>query len=200
MDGRQWGIAMEEDNNTAWVTLPDIKTIQTVDITTMEKGRTIQVPCTCYGIGIVDDEIAVSGYGKIYIISKTGEFKTTIHVGGSELHSISVGEDRQIYFAQGNEQNTALKSVGLDGKVVSISAEETGSVVNVFSDKKGNVYFLDHRASNLKLFSLEDKYIKTILTTTDGLGRPYGLAFSRDWSKLFISNFSAGEILAFSCN
>ncbi|XP_052075315.1 tripartite motif-containing protein 45-like [Mytilus californianus] len=77
MDGRQWGIAMDEDKHTAWVTLPDTPCVQTVDIVKMEKGRLIKVPGVCYGIALIDDEIAVGGYGKIYIISKTGDLKKT---------------------------------------------------------------------------------------------------------------------------
>ncbi|CAG2246528.1 unnamed protein product [Mytilus edulis] len=37
MKGRQWGIALEEDSNTAWVTLPDTQHVQTIDIVTMKK-------------------------------------------------------------------------------------------------------------------------------------------------------------------
>ncbi|VDI51471.1 Hypothetical predicted protein, partial [Mytilus galloprovincialis] len=202
MDGRQWGIAVEEDNNTAWVTLPDKQSVQKVDIVAMEKGRLIKLPNQCYGIGIVDDEIAVGGNGKIYIISKTGDLKKTLNVGESDVHSISVGEKHQIYFAQGDLENSTLKSVGLDETVtaVSISSEETCYVIDVLSDRRGNVYFLDHEASNLKLFSFQDKSIKTILTSVDGLQCPYGLAFGKDVSKLFISNHDTGEILVFLCN
>ncbi|CAC5360177.1 unnamed protein product [Mytilus coruscus] len=195
MDGEQWGIAMEEDNNTAWVTLPYEQSVQTVDIVTLKKGRLITVPCICYGIAIIDDQIAVGGDGKIYIISKNGDLKKTLDVGESQVHSLSVGQTHQLYYAKANVPTSELNSIGLDGTVTSISAKDTYMVIDVKSDTIGNVYFLEYQASNLKLFSFEDKSIKTILTTKDGLKTPYGFAFSKDWSKLFVSNYSAGEIL-----
>ncbi|XP_052075575.1 uncharacterized protein LOC127713016 [Mytilus californianus] len=200
MDGKQWGIAMEEDKNTAWVTLPEIQSIQTVNISTIKKGPLIKVPCYCYGIAIIDDQIAVGGNGKIYIISKNGDLKKTLDVGESKVHSLSVGQNHQLYYAQADVQKSKLNCIGLDGTVTSISAKDTYNVIGVKSDRIGNVYFLEYQASNLKLFSFEDKSLKTTLTTKDGLKSPYGLAFSNDRSKLFVSNHSAGEILVFLCN
>ncbi|XP_071178110.1 uncharacterized protein [Mytilus edulis] len=200
MGVRQWGIDLEEDSNTAWVTLPYIQSIQTVDMVTMKKGPLITVPSTCYGIAIVDDQIAVGGCGKIYIISKTGDVKKTLDVENYAVYSLSVGQTHQLYYAQADIGSSSLKSVGLDRKFLPISADDTNYVIAVQSDRIGNAYLLECQASNLKLFSFEDNSLKTILTTKDGLQSPYGFTFSKDFSKLFISNHNAGEILVFSCN
>ncbi|VDI80044.1 Hypothetical predicted protein [Mytilus galloprovincialis] len=199
MDGKQWGIVMEEDNYLAWITLPDIQSVQAVDVVTMKKkGQLIKVPWECYGIAFIDDQIAVGSYGKIYIISKTGEIKKTLDVGGSDVHSISVGQTHQLYFAQGNIGKSTLKSVGLDGLVTSISAENVNNLVGVKRDRIGNAYLLECTA-NFKIYSFEDKSIKTILTKNEGLNNPYGFAFSNDFSKLCISNCNTKEILVFQC-
>ncbi|XP_063397814.1 uncharacterized protein LOC134682169 [Mytilus trossulus] len=200
MDEKQWGIAMEEDNNTAWVTLPDIQSVQTVDIVTLKKGQLIKLPERCHGVALMDDQIAVGGYGKIYMISKTGVLKKTLDVGGSSVDSLLVRQKHHLYFAQANTRKSTLKSVGLDGTVASVSDEHTHGMIDVKGDTIGNVYFLEYQASNLKLLSFEDKSLKTILTTKDGLQSPYGFAFSKDFSKIFISNYSAGELLVFVCN
>ncbi|CAC5361401.1 unnamed protein product [Mytilus coruscus] len=197
MDGKQWGIAMEE--NLAWITLQGINSIQTVDIVTMKKGQPIKLPENCYGIALVVDQIAVGGYGKIYIISKTGDLKKTLDVRESTVHSISVGLKHQLYYAQANRGKSTLKSVGLDGTFTSISAEDTYHVIDVETDRIGNAYLLEFNAAKFKLFSFEDKSIKTMLTTNDGLNKPYGFAFSKDFSKLFISNYNTSEILVFLC-
>ncbi|VDI32893.1 Hypothetical predicted protein [Mytilus galloprovincialis] len=198
MDGKQWGIAMEEEANSAWVTLPYIQSVQAVDVVTMKKkGQLIKVPGRCYGIALIDDQIAVGSYGKIYIISKTGEIKKTLDVGGSEVHSISVGLKHQLYYAQANIEKSTPKSVGLDGTVTSLSAENVTSLISVEHDRIGNAYLLECTIENLKLFSFEDKSIKTILTKKDGLTYPYAFAFSKDSSKLFISNYNTKEILVF---
>ncbi|CAC5411857.1 unnamed protein product [Mytilus coruscus] len=199
MDGKQWGIAIDEDKNTAWVTLPNIQSVQVVDIVTTKKGRLIKIPssdCDVYGIAIIGDEIAVGGYGKIYIISKTGDLMKTLDVRDSnDIYSISVGLKHQLYYAQAETNISSLKSIRLDGTVEPISAEDTVNVIAVQSDKIGNAYFLEYQTANLKLFSFEDKSLKTILTSNDGLHTPYGLAFSKDWSKLFISNHHAAYML-----
>ncbi|CAG2210974.1 unnamed protein product [Mytilus edulis] len=200
MKGRQWGIALEEDSNTAWVTLPDTQHVQTIDIVTMKKGRLIKVPHACYGIAIIDDQLAVGGDGKIYIISKSGDLQKTLDVENYSVHSISVGHKQNLYYAQADIGISKLKYIGLDGTVAIVSAEDTRSVIGVQSDRMGNVYFLEYQASSMKLFSIKDKSLKTILTTQDGLHKPYGFAFSRDLSKLFVSNYSAGELLVFLCN
>ncbi|CAG2210978.1 unnamed protein product [Mytilus edulis] len=45
-----------------------------------EEGTTDKRPGNCHGIALIDDQIAVGGYGKIYIISKTGDLKKTLDV------------------------------------------------------------------------------------------------------------------------
>ncbi|VDI20781.1 Hypothetical predicted protein [Mytilus galloprovincialis] len=197
MDGPQWGIAMEEEANSAWVTLPAKQSVQAVDVVTMKKkGQLIKLPGQCYGIALIDDQIAVGCFGKIYIMSKTGEIKKTLDVkNGSTIYSISVGNKQQLYYAQLLE----LKSIRLDGTITSVSAEYTSSVIDVKTDRIGNAYFLEYHAANFKLFSFKDKSVKTILTTNDGLNMPYGFAFSKDLSKLFISNYPSREISVFLC-
>ncbi|XP_052074106.1 uncharacterized protein LOC127711988 [Mytilus californianus] len=200
MDGKQWGIAMEEDKNTAWVTLPEIQSIQTVDIVTMKKGRLIKVQDTCYGIALIHDEIVLGGSGKIYIISNTGESKKIFDVGGGPIHSISVRENFELYYAQADEVNPSkLKCVGLDGTVRSASVEDINHVIDIKTDRKGNVYLLEYLSPNLKLFSVKDKSIKSMLTSKDNLTESYGFALRQDFSKLFISNYTTMEILVYLC-
>ncbi|VDI40668.1 Hypothetical predicted protein [Mytilus galloprovincialis] len=204
MEGRQWGIAMEEDKNTAWVTLPDKRCVQTVDIIAMKKGRQIKVPGKCNGIALIDDEIAVGGDGKIYMISKTGVLRKTFIVHEGEIHSISVGQNHQLLYAQADIAESQLKCVRLDeGTITSISTQYTNHVIDVKADRLGNVYILEYKALNFKLFRYEDKSLKTMLTTEDGLNNPYSFAFSTDLSKLFISNNvenKNSEILVYDCN
>ncbi|VDI21921.1 Hypothetical predicted protein [Mytilus galloprovincialis] len=202
MDGRQWGIIMEEDMNTAWVTLPDKPCVQAVDIIKMEKGREIKVPGKCNGIALIGDEIAVGGNGKIFIISKTGDLMKTLNVERGDIHAISVGQNHQLHYAQAGIAESKLKCIKLeDGTVISMSTQCTYRMVDIKADRLGNVYVLE-RSSNLKLFCIEDKTLKTMLTTEDGLNNPYSFAFSTDLSKLFISNnveIKNSEILVYDC-
>lgn len=102
MDGVQWGIAMQEDAKSAWITLPYIQSVQEVDTVTMKtKEQLIKVTQQCYGIALIDDDISVGGSGKIYIISKAGELQKTLDIGGSELHSISVGLNKTTLLCSG---------------------------------------------------------------------------------------------------
>ncbi|XP_052074102.1 E3 ubiquitin-protein ligase TRIM71-like [Mytilus californianus] len=196
MNGTQWGIAIEEEKNLAWITLPGINSIQTVNIVTMTKGQPIKLLERCYGIALIDDQIAVGGIGKIHIIGRIGNLKKTLDVGEiNYIYSISVWDKQQLYYAQLSK----LKCVGLDGTVTSISTEDSYQVIDVKQDRIGNAYLLEYQAANFKLFSFENKSIKTILTKKDGLNNPYGFAFSKDFSKLFISNYSSSKILVFLC-
>ncbi|CAG2210979.1 unnamed protein product [Mytilus edulis] len=199
------GIAMEEEKNTAWVTLPQMQSVQALDMLLMKKGRLIKVPSYdshlyVYGIAIIDEQIAVGGFGKICIISKTGDLKKTLEVGKSLVYAISVGHTHQLYYAQADAGKSILKSVTLDGTIAIICAEGIENMIDFKSDNMGNVYILESTSSNLKLFSFENKSLETILTSKDGLKGPYGFAFSKDFSKLFISNCTAGEIFVFLCN
>ncbi|XP_076108166.1 uncharacterized protein LOC143076332 [Mytilus galloprovincialis] len=199
MDGIQWGIAMEEEKNLAWITLPTINSIQPVDIVTMKKGKTIKSPGRCHGITLIDDQIAVGSSGKIYIVSKTGDLKRTLDVGGSLVHSLSIGPKTQLYYAQANVVKSKLNCVKLDGTIVSMSSDDTSRVMAVKTDSSNNAYLMEYGPAKFKLFSFEDKSIKTILTKSEEFKCPYGFEFSNDFSKLFISNFTTKEILVFLC-
>lgn len=146
-----------------------MKSIQTVDIATMKKGQLIKVPTERYGIAFIDDQLAVNGYGKIYIISKTSDLNKTLDVGGSTVYSLSVSQKNQLYYALADIGKSKLKYIELDETVTSVSDEDTQGMIGVKSDRIGNVYFLDTNTSNLKLFSFEDKSLKTVLTAKDKL-------------------------------
>lgn len=169
----------------------------------MEKGRQIKVPGKCNGIALIGEEIAVGGNGKIYIISKTGDLMKTIKVEGSYVHSISVGQNHQLHYVQADIANSKLKCVSLEDETVTyISTMCTNRKIDIKADRLGNVYALE-RQSNFKLFCVDGKTRKTMLTTGDGLNNPYNFAFSADLSKLFISNFvenKNSEILVYDCN
>lgn len=166
----------------------------------MKKGNLIKLQEPCHGIALIENQIAVSGYGKIYIINRMGDLKKTIDVEKRDyIHSISAGKTHQLYYAQANSVVSDLKFVRLDGTFGSNFVEDKIRLVDVKTDEFENAYFLKHLESSLNFLSFEDKSLKTILTKNDGLHNPYGFAFNTDFSKLFISNYLSGEILIFAC-
>ncbi|XP_063448468.1 E3 ubiquitin-protein ligase TRIM71-like [Mytilus trossulus] len=135
MSSRPFDVAVIPGTDRAVVTLPDEKSIQFINTTTMTKDNKVDVGFTCYGITAGGDRIYVGGEG--------GYIKT-LDNNGKILKTIQQGTDYIIFMVYNNLHDQLivrcrdkLFCVQLDRTL--IHSKYVSGVAGVALDRQGNI-------------------------------------------------------------
>ncbi|CAC5377880.1 unnamed protein product [Mytilus coruscus] len=170
-----WGIAIIPGTNEAVVTLPLIKSVQFLNITSLVPGKVVKVSDRCQGVAVIKNIIILGGIGKVYICSMEGSLLKTFDVGHGCLHSLKANKTDMIYCCE-------AKDMVLDGKE--------------------NLYVTTWGTNKLHRLSPAGKLLDIVLKKEDGLNEPYAVAFNKNYTKLYIANglgTENKEVLIFDC-
>lgn len=69
----------------------------------------------------------------------------------------------------------------------------------IATDKDGYVYVSCRESNVICRLTPEGNFQSNVLTTTDKIKRPYGIAFNENCTKLFLSNNDGELVTIFSC-
>ncbi|VDI72363.1 Hypothetical predicted protein [Mytilus galloprovincialis] len=199
--GTASGIAMIPGTNEAVVTLPNIGSIQFVNITSMVPGKSMKVPDKCYGVTIIKEMIVLGGKGKLYFLSMTGSFIKAINVGSDYLNSLKANKMGMIYCCETG--NDTLHGIDIKGTVIfSYKSPGFNGPIGMAFDGKDNLYVATWYNHKLHRLSKDGKLIDILLTKEDGLNEPYDVAFNNNYTKLYIANRLGTvnkDVLIFEC-
>lgn len=196
--GKPWDITVLPDSDEAWVSIPERSCIQHVDADSMNVDPPIKVP-KCYGITLVEDNIALGRWGEVVIINKEGGRIKQLEFGKGIVHSLSSGINGTIYCCEGEDGMFRCVRL-LDGKVLfTYNSEDFRWPVNMATDVQDNIYLLGMKSHNLHRLLPKGKFHKEMLTESDELNFPRCIAFNKNYSKLYISNDLGKSISVFSC-
>ena len=197
LEGKPWGIVVVPDKEEAIVTLPMYRFIQIINTSTMRAEQKIMVPVGCIGITLIDNDIVLGNSGVIYIINREGQRLNTIKVGKGMMYSLYCGKDKTLYCC--DRDNNTLYGIQKDGTILfSFSSGDFRGPIGVAAAANGNLYVAAHESHNVHCFTPDGKHKGIMLKKEDGLNTPYGIAFSKKSSKLFIVNFMETSLLMFS--
>ena len=197
LEGEPWGIAVVPDQEEAIVTLPENKFMQIINTSTMRAEQKIMVPVKCYGITLIDNDIVLGNRGEIYIINREGQRLNTIKVGKGLMYSLYCGKDKTLYCCDAD--NDTLYGIKQDGTILfSFTSDDFGRPIGVAAAVNGNLYVTAKKSNNLHCFTPDGKHKGIMLKKEDGLNEPYGIAFSKMSSKVFIANCNEKSVLRFS--
>jgi hypothetical protein len=195
MSGSPWGIIVKEDE--ALVTLPEEKYIQVVNTATMTLARKIKCPNGCYGITLIDKDIALGRSGEVCIINNEGRHLRSITLDYETLDSLYYGKERKLYCC--DPDTNKLHCVNVDGTMVfSYSSDDLRYPYDVAVDVQGNLYVIGHNSHTLHRISPNGKSMGIMLNESDGLRFPGCITFNKQYSKLYIIN-DTRQLLTFSC-
>lgn len=197
MSGSPWGIIVKEDEDEALVTLPDEKYIQVVNTATMTLARKIKCHNGCYGITLIDKDIALGRSGELCIINKEGRHLRSITLDYETLDSLYYRKERKLYCC--DPDNNKLHCVNVDGTMVfSYSSDDLRYPDDVAVDVQGNLYVIGHNSHTLHSISPNGKSMGNMLNGSDGLRLPGCITFNKQYSKLSVINDNC-QLLTFSC-
>jgi DNA-binding beta-propeller fold protein YncE len=197
LEGKPWGIVVVPDKEEAIATLPDKNFIQIINTSTMRAEQKIKVPVYCYGITLIDNDIVLGNRGEIYIINREGKRLSTIKVGKGMMYSLYCGKDKTLYCC--DTDNDTLYGIKQYGTILfSFSFGDFRGPIGVAAAGNGNLYVTACRSNNVHCFTPDGKHKGIMLKKEGPLDQPYGIAFSKKSSKVFIVNKQEKSVLRFS--
>jgi len=198
LSGIPWGIIVKEDEDEALVTLPYEEYIQVVNTATITLARKIKCPDGCFGITLIDKNIALGRLDEVCIINKEGRHLRSITLDCYILYSLYYGNERKLFCC--DPSNDKLDCVNLDGTMVfSYSFGDLDFPSDVAVDVQGNSYVIARSSNTLHRISPNGKSLGIMLNESDGLRLPRCITFNKQYSKLYIFNNCNGQLLTFSC-
>ncbi|XP_052080156.1 uncharacterized protein LOC127718220 [Mytilus californianus] len=181
-----WGIAIIPGTNEAVVTLPSINSIQFVNITSMVPGTVMKVHGQSFGITIVKNMIVLGGRGRVYFLSMTGSLLNLFNVGSSNLTSLKANKMDMIYCCDLN--NDTLHCIDIKGTVFFSYKSPDVIGQDIALDGKENIYVTICTSNKLHRLSPDGKLLDVLLKAEDRLNEPFGTAFNKNYTKLYIVN------------
>jgi hypothetical protein len=178
----------------AVVTLPREKSIQFINTTNNTKDNKIKIGEECYGVTAVKDKIYIGGYNNVIILNTDGSRVREITTDG--------GDNTNLLYNERNDQlllrhNWGLCCINLDGHVIyryDISGRRGLAV-----DQQCRVYISGLHSDDIHRLSPDGTFRDIVLSEHDGVGRPGGITFNNDFTKLFIINIDGRTVLVYSC-
>jgi hypothetical protein len=113
------------------------------------------------------------------------------------MYSLYCGKDKTLYCCDAD--NDTLYGIKQDGTILfSFTSDDFGRPIGVAAAVNGNLYVTAKKSNNLHCFTPDGKHKGIMLKKEDGLNEPYGIAFSKMSSKVFIANCNEKSVLRFS--
>jgi DNA-binding beta-propeller fold protein YncE len=163
----------------------------------MRAEQKIIVPVECHGITLIDNDIVLGNTGVIYIINREGERLNTIKVGKGSMYSLYCGKDKTLYCY--DTDNDKFYGIKQDGTILfSFSSGDCRGPIGVAAAANGNLYVTAWETDNVHCFTPDGKHKGIMLKKENGLNKPYGIAFSKTSSKVFMVNHHEKSVLRFS--
>lgn len=202
LSGSPCDIAVIPGEDKAVVTLPDEKSIQFIDITTMTAGSIRTLSVSYLGVAVVNEKICVWGIQGLYmsILDIEGELINTVTVPYVSLYFLNTGPRDSVYYTDFYDDTVCC--ITLDGEQqFKYTSNDLKGPQSVITDKKGNVYVACMNSNNIQRLTPNGEFMDVILNEENDIEYPAHMVFSYDYRKLFVINQFTDNtcLLVFSC-
>ena len=197
------------DTENVIITTPEKKKLQVVQVFPhMKAGRTIQLDKMCWGVEVSRDEIYITchnnpGEGEVRVLDLKGKLKRRLGAGqGGSLMFISpyyitmnvTGE--KIFVSDESKQTITCMTV--DGDVVYQNNDKYLRYPRgLYCDSGDNILVCGWRSHNVQVITADGKKNRTLLSSDDGLQRPWSIAYRDSDDTLLVSCEDMKDILIF---
>ena len=197
------------NSNTVMATIPDKKKLQLIQVMpSLKIDRSINVGRKCLGVQVVEDLIYVTchncpGEGEVLILDMNG---TVTHRLGQldkkppmfscPRYMTVCSSTRKMFIS---DWNTATVSCLLsDGTVVyQYKAKELIAPEGVVVDGGGNAIVCGRWSDNVQVIRADGTKCCTLLTSQDGVSRPYTVAYRESDNTLILGCYNNNHLLVY---
>ena len=177
------------DTENVIITTPENRKLQVVQVFPhMKAGRTIQLDKKCWGVEVSRDEIYITchnnpGEGEVRVLDLKGKLKRRLGAGqgGSLMFAspwyITVNVSGEKIFV--SDRSTAtITCMTVDGDVVyQYNDKDLRCPNDLYCDSGDNILVCGWRSDNVQVITADGKKNRTLLSSDDGLQRPYSIAY-----------------------
>ena len=195
------------DDNDVIITLPDTKQLQYIQVfPQLKTGRTIQLDKTCRGIEVFDDEIYTtqfdgSGQGEVHILDLNGNRKRRVQTDVKFYCPwyITVSRSGKKIFVSAEYADTATVTCKTtDGNLVyQYKDKELRYPSGMYVDAEDNILICDSVSNTVQLITANGKMYGTLLSSNDGIYRPYSIAYRETDDTLLVGCRDQDHLLTF---
>jgi hypothetical protein len=179
------------------VTFPECNVLADVDIIAQKVVHCIHVDSPQIGISYYNNTMVTChrtedhSADKVYIRDMTGKvLREHRTCGPNYLCTDGVG---RIYFSK-REENKLICMTYDFKPVFTYNHEQLGGISGITTDEEGNIYIAGFASNNVHQITPDGKFIRIILTESDGISNPRGISFKQDCNIIIVLNNSGEQI------
>ena len=208
LDSLLWDVS-PVSSSSIMVTLPFEKKLQLIHMMpSLKLGRSINVDRTCWGVQVVDDLIYVTchnspGDGEVLVLDMNG---TVTHRLGhpdkkpsmfSSPFYITVCPSTRYMFVTDSGTHTVSCLMSGGTVVYQYKDAELREPSGVCVDGGGNVIVCDWDSDNIQVIRADDTKCCTLLTSQDGVSKPYSVAYRESDNTLILGCYNNNHLLVY---
>ena len=199
------------DPTSVIVTLPGDKQLQVIQIyPQLKPGRVIQLDKQCFGVAVGKDELYVTCYhiayprdGEIRVLDLDGKVKRRLGVNqdGSFMFEflfyITVNSSGKKIFVSDYGTHT-VTCMSVDGRVIYTYKDDSmRKPKGLLCDSEDNILVCGESFDNVQVLTADGKRHCTLLTASDGLKKPWSIAYRDSDNTLLVSCDDNDHLLSF---
>jgi hypothetical protein len=191
---RPCDIAVVPCTDKAVVTLPDESSIQFINTANNTKDNKVQIGEKCFGVTAVKDQVYLGGDNKVIILDINGSRVREVRTDGGNIWDLFYNERNDQMLLR---QYRGLCCISLDGQV--IYRYDIYGDVGLTVDRQGYIYISGLQSNDIQRLSPDGTFHDIVLSKHDGIDRPWGITFNKDFTKLIVIRRMGTSVLVYSC-
>ena len=206
LDSKPWDVSVVDDNNII-ITLPDTKQLQYIQVfPQLKTGRTVQLGKICRGIEVFGDEIYTTQYdelgqGAVQVLDLNGNMKRNLQSSFNfdRPDYITVSRSgKKVFVSDGVRITARITCMTTDGNVV-FQYKDVDMVepYGMYVDAEDNILVCDYASNSVHVIIANGKKYGTLLTSSDGISRPYPIAYRETDDTLLVGCYRIDNIFIY---
>ena len=206
LDSGPWDVSAVDDKNII-ITLPDTKELQYIQVfPQLKTGRIVQLDTECYGIDVFGDEIYTTQYddlgqGEVRVLDLNGDTKkklqSSLNFDQQDYITVST-PGKKIFVSDGEESTAKITCMTVDGNVVFQYKDEDMVELNgIYVGAEDNILVCDGSSDSVHVIMANGKKYGSLLTSSDGISRPYPIAYRETDDTLLVGCYRIDNIFIY---
>ncbi|CAC5424236.1 unnamed protein product [Mytilus coruscus] len=195
LGGDAWDVSFHSTSGNVVVALQE-NGIQLVNNFT--PGRVVKCKNAVWGVLSGNENIFVGDTkGNLHIFSSELRHLKALKIGRNDFYYVHYRRNK-IYISE--PISDVVHCINDNGSPIFNFTSSTLEMPNgIATDRPGNVYVVGCDSNNIHRLSKNGKKSEVLLGPVDGLKDPSAICFSKDYSKLFLSNEDGASVYVYEC-
>lgn len=195
LKGAPWDISMINYGDKAVITLESRQALQFISTSpSVVAGKILPLKWKCYGVTVISSYVYLGGRGEIHILDNAGQHLSSVDAGHKGyIWYIQRGPNDNLFYTSFDFDEVACYDLKTKKEYFKYRNKTLKGPEAIAFDKSGYLFVACRDIGNIQRLTPGGEDERIVLK----VDKPYGLAFNRSCSKLYVSNRDGAAVSIF---